>query len=72
MIELRNGAGFAVKALAELRIGGQGFGQDLDRDRAIEACVARFVDLSHPARTERRDYFVRTEASTGRKSQCAV
>ena len=38
--------GFAVEALAELRIGGQGLGQDLDRDRAVEPRVARFVDLA--------------------------
>ena len=29
-------------------------GQDLDRHGAIESRVARFVDLAHPARAERR------------------
>ena len=49
-------------------IGGNVLGQDLDRDGAIEAGVAGFVDLAHAAGTERRDDFVRAEASAG--SQC--
>ena len=36
--------------------------QDLDRDVAIERRVARAVDLAHPARTERADDFVGTQA----------
>ena len=65
VIELRDRAGFAVEALAELRIGGEALGQNLDRDGAIEARVARFVDLAHPAGAKRRDDFVRAEASAG-------
>ena len=33
-------------------------GQDLDRDRAIEARVAGLVDLAHPARAEGRNHLV--------------
>jgi len=36
MIELRGRAGFAVEALAELRISGERRREDLDRDGAIE------------------------------------
>ena len=55
------------KRFAELRIGGERLGQDLDRDNAIETRVARFVDLAHAARAERRDDLVRAETGAGGK-----
>jgi hypothetical protein len=36
--------------------------QDLQRDVAIELRVTRAIHLAHPARTNRRKYFVRAEA----------
>ena len=57
MIELRDRARFAIEPLAELRIGGEQVRQDLDRDDAIEAGIAGFVDLAHAARAERRRGF---------------
>ena len=72
MIELRDRARFAVEPLAELRVGGEALGQDLDRDGAIEARVARLVDLAHAARADRRRDFVRAEASAGGQRHRAV
>ena len=65
MIELRDRAGFAIEALAELRVGGEGVGENLDRDRAIEPRVAGFVHLAHPAGADERQDLVRAEASAG-------
>ena len=65
MIERRDRAGLTVEALAELRVGGEVRGQDLDRDRAIESYVERFVDFAHAARTERGLDFVWAEADAG-------
>ena len=52
-------------------------GQDLDRDRAIEAGVACLVDLTHAPRSERREDLVRPEALTGGQAhgfrrRCAI
>ena len=65
MIELRDRAGLAIEALAELRVGREGVRENLDRDRAIEPRVAGFVDLAHPAGADERQDFVRAEASAG-------
>ena len=58
MRQLRDRAGFAIEALAELRIGGERRGQDLDRDDAIEAGIARLVDFAHAAGADLRDDLV--------------
>ena len=49
MLELGGGAGFALEALDELFIEGQGEGQDLDRDVALELPLARLEHDRHPA-----------------------
>ena len=72
MRELRDRAGFAVKALAKLWIGGQSLGEDLDRDRAIKTRVARFVDFPHAARADGRDDFERTQPHADREGQTGV
>src|SRR5262249_51261005 len=51
MGELRYRARFAFEPLAELRVGSEARRQNLDGDRALEACVAGAIDLAHPART---------------------
>ena len=58
MRQLRDRARFAVEAFTELRVSPQGLGEDLDRDRAIQPRVARFLDLAHPARAEQRENLV--------------
>ena len=68
MIQRRDGTSFPLESLAQIRIGRDMRGQNLDRDCAIEARVARFVDFAHPAGPEWRLDFVRAEAST--ESKC--
>src|SRR5260221_9873287 len=41
--------------------------QDLDRDRPIEPCIPRPIDLSHPPRAGRRQDLVRPKPSPFRK-----
>lgn len=65
MIQLRDRVGFGVEAVAGLRIAGERLGQNLDRDRAVEARVASFADFSRLAGAEGRKDFVRAEASAG-------
>ncbi len=69
MCELRDRAGLAIEAFAELRIGRERLRKDLDRDRAIEPRVARFVDLAHPARADGGKNLVRAEAGAGAEGQ---
>lgn len=42
--------------------------ENLDRDGAIEARIAGFVDLAHPPGAEWRKNLVRTETSAGGKA----
>ena len=65
VIELRDGLRFALEPDFELRVVREFRGQDFDRDAAIEPRVARLEHLAHPARPERRDDFVGTEAGAG-------
>jgi hypothetical protein len=58
--------GLAVEAVAELRISGEGVRQDLDRNGAIQARVAGFVDLAHPAGPDGGEDFGRTESRASR------
>ena len=53
MIQRGDGMGLAVKAFAELWVTRELRRQDLDRDRAVEARIAGFVDLAHPATAKR-------------------
>jgi hypothetical protein len=65
MIQRRNDLRFAVEALLHLGVGGEMRRENFDRDRAVQARVGRFVDLAHPARTQRRYDFVGPEPGTG-------
>ena len=69
MRELRDRARLAVEALAELRIGGERLGQNLDRDGPVEARVARAIDLAHAARAEGGQDLVGAEAGAGGEGQ---
>ncbi len=62
---LRDRPRFALEAVRAVAVGGDVRRQDLDRDRAIEAGVARAVDLAHAARADGRRRFVGTEAGSG-------
>jgi hypothetical protein len=61
MIQRRDGFGFTLKSLAELRAG------DFDRDDAIQPRVSGAIHFSHTARTDGRKDFVRPEFIAGRK-----
>jgi hypothetical protein len=65
MIERRDRPRFALEPFAELRILSEGLGQDLDRDRAVEAGVASFVHLAHAASTYGGLDLVRAETRAG-------
>ena len=49
MIERRDRARFAFEACAPIGMQGNPFGENFNRDRAIEPSVPRLVDLSHAA-----------------------
>ena len=48
--------GFTLKTGEPIRILRERFGQDLDRDDAFQARVAREIDLAHTARAQRGDW----------------
>ena len=61
MIQLRDGAGFTLEAFAEVRL------CNFDRDEAIEARVAGFVNLAHATLAYESEDFVGAEFITYRK-----
>ncbi len=56
---------FLLETAQSLGIGREFRRQHLDRDVAIQPCVARPVHVAHPARADRRDDLVRAETGTG-------
>jgi hypothetical protein len=60
MIQAGDGAGFALEALAQFGAIGKMCWQNFDGDVAAQARVARAIDLTHSARPERRNDFVRS------------
>ncbi len=48
-VQLRDRPRLALEALAQLRIGGDVIGQNLDGDRAVEAGVPRPIHFAHAA-----------------------
>ena len=67
VVERGDGARFLLEAQPQVGIAGESGGHHVDRDGAIEAGVARFVDLAHPARPEGGHDFVSAEAGSGRQ-----
>ena len=72
MRERRDRLRLALEAGQRVGIGGDGLREDLDRDVAVELRVPRAVDLSHPARAQRREDLVGAEAGAGDEGQCVV
>src|SRR5262245_29756777 len=66
MIERRNGSRFPLEAFAEL------FFYDFDRNRTVEACITRLPYLSHAARANRNEDFVRSQPLSGFHSQFLI
>jgi hypothetical protein len=61
MIQSGDGAGFALKALEKV------FERNFDRYRAVQARIARFVDLPHSTRADGRKDFIGAESVTYRE-----
>jgi hypothetical protein len=55
MIQRGDGSGFALETFVELGLG------NFDGNQAIQAGVFGFVDITHSARTNGREDFVRAE-----------
>jgi hypothetical protein len=62
MIEGRCGARFAEQTFVHRRTVPRCRADDLDRDRAIQACVVGAIHLAHAAFTELGDDLVRTNS----------
>ena len=65
MTQTRDGARLTLEPLAKLGTGGEMGGEHLDGDLAVQARVAGAVNLTHAAGTERGDYLVRAEPTSG-------
>jgi hypothetical protein len=65
MAKRGHGARFALEPLTPDRIRGNVSVQDLDRDGAIKAGVAGFVDLSHSPCANTAEAFIRAKAYAG-------
>jgi hypothetical protein len=59
--------GFALESGEALGVRGEGIGQNLDGDVAIQLPVSGAVDLSHASRADLREDFVCAETNAGRK-----
>jgi hypothetical protein len=68
MAEGREHLRLALEALPDLGVVRDVVRENLDGDRAVEAGVARFVDLAHTARAQRGKDFIRPEVCPG--GQC--
>ena len=60
-----DGSRFLLEALPRLRVGRERAREHLDGNRAIEARVARAIDLAHAAGPDWGDDLVRTKACAG-------
>ena len=63
MIELCEDFSFAMKPGEAIRISGEGVGEYLDGDVALQSRVAGAIDLAHSASAERGENFVRPESA---------
>ena len=69
MIERGERLRFTLEARQAIRIVRKRFGQDLDRDVAIQFRIAGAVHLAHAAFADRRGHFVNAESGARRESQ---
>src|SRR5262249_30014768 len=64
MVQVRDDAGLALKALAPLGVGGEFRRQHLNGHRPVQTRVPGAVDLPHASRTEGCEDFIGSELST--------
>ena len=69
MVEGGEGVCFAGEPRQAIRIAGEGVGQNLQRNVAIEFRVARPIHLSHTARSEGGEDLVRADVGAGNQTQ---
>src|SRR5450432_971809 len=67
MGKLRDGAGFALEALAEFRILGLVLRDNFDGDIAVQATVVSAINFPHPPGAQRSNNFVRPELKASSK-----
>jgi hypothetical protein len=65
VVERGDGAGFALKAAAQIGAGGDFFAEDLDGDVAIKARIAGAVNFAHAADAENRLDLIVAESGVG-------
>ncbi len=65
VIELPGGARLLLEAMQPAAIGREASRDQLDRDVAAEAWIARAVDLAHAAGAEPAEHFIRTDEGPG-------
>ena len=69
MIQQGEYSRFALKAREPVGVGRERLGQDLDRDGSVQLCIARAIDLPHPAFADRRGDFVDAKTRAGAEGQ---
>ena len=65
VVQAGDGLRLALEPLLEVGVGGDVLGEDLDGDGAVQAGVAGFVHLTHPARADGREDLVWAERGAG-------
>jgi hypothetical protein len=65
MVQCDDCPSLALEPRPQIVIAGDLTRQNLDRDRPLEARIACFVDLTHPARADLGGQFIRAEAGPG-------
>jgi hypothetical protein len=69
MVERAGGPGFFEEASFPYRVGFRGHGQNLERNFALQARIARTIDFAHVAGTERPDDLVWAKPRRNRRLQ---
>ncbi len=64
VLQIGDGAGFAVEALAGFLVSGEVRSEHLERNQAVQARVAAFIHFPHAARSNEREDFVRPQMRT--------
>ena len=71
MIQRRQRLRFTLESREPLGVVGEGVGQDLERDVALQPGVGRAIDLAHAPGTERGDDLIKADAGAGCEGQWA-
>src|ERR1700749_1416468 len=72
MIEGRGSLGFDFEAVKTFGIVRPAVREDLDGHVALQGCIARTIDLAHPASAQRRDDFIGIQSGSPSKGHIAT